>query len=100
MGFLFIFQLVRPIGKTRNQLTDMLLVVERSKEPEWEGQVRSLPWEERYALLSFPLYTAKAICLVKVDFEYVDLTSSQRVCTLARRARGNNVPPYRVSSSL
>ena len=63
----------------RNELNEMLLVVECSKEPDWEGQVRSLPLSERYALLSFLLSTAKAIGLVKVDVESIDLRGSQRV---------------------
>ena len=88
MGFLFIFQLGRPIGKTRNPLNDIMLVVKRSKEPDWEGQVRSLPLSERYALPSFLLYTAKARCLVKVDFEYVDLTGAQHVCARSHAERG------------
>ena len=65
-----------------------MLVVKHSKEPEWEGQVRSLPLEERDALLAFLLSTAKAIYLVKVDFEYVELTGSQQVCARSHAERG------------
>jgi hypothetical protein len=63
------------------------LAVVLGKEPEWAGQVRSLPGK-RDALLSLLLYTAQAICLVKVDCEYVDLAGSQHVCARSHAERG------------